>query len=67
MSDNVDNTKNKQWFDIEYKVKKFRDALENHNKEISLLKNGKIPKRKLKLIDEMVEEHRQKLRGEYNV
>jgi DNA primase large subunit len=53
----------KQWFDIEYKVYHFRNLIENHYKERSLLKNGKIRKNKMKLIDEMVEEHRQKLKG----
>jgi len=61
----MDNYKKevKQWFDIEYKVYHFRNLLIKHNKERSLLKNGKIRKNKMKLIDEMVETERQKLKG----
>jgi hypothetical protein len=52
----------KQWFDIEYKVYHFRNLIENHYKEKSLLKDGKIRKNKMKLIDKMVEDERKKLR-----
>ena len=64
----MDNYKKevKKWFDIEYKVYHFRNLIENHNKEKSLLKNGKIRKNKMKLIDEMVETKRKQLREEDN-